>query len=147
MRRAVPIAALAAALAIPDIGVGQDLPQAVSDLGLTDVEIREKPRAEYGRRVRGVLPGGAAVEIELDGSDVIEDIEARGGALFPVAEIVGLVPAPVIGNASWPGDARLEAIEFERDGRIEIEGRLTDGREFDAEFTADGNMLDFDADD
>ena len=38
-------------------------------------------------------------------------------------------------------------IEFEDDGRIEIEGRLSDGREFEAEFAADGRVLDFDTDD
>lgn len=147
MKRTFPAIIVAACLAIPGIAVAQDLPQHVIDLGLTDIEIREKPQAEYGRRVRGVLPDGSQIEVDLDGDDVIEDIEARGNDLFPVAEIHGLIPAPVIENQSWPADARLEKIEFESGGRIEIEGRLADGREFEAEFAADGSMLDFDIDD
>src|SRR3546814_9096358 len=147
MRCTFPMVVIAACLATPGIAVARDLPQAITDLGLTDIQIREKPNVEYGRRVGGTLPGGSRVEVDLDGNDVIEDIEARGNDLFPAADIRGLVPAPVIGNASWPADARLEKIEFESDGRIEIEGRLSDGREFDAEFAADGRMLDFDTDD
>lgn len=147
MKHFVSILAIAGSLATPGIAIAQDLPHSVNELRLTDIEIREKPVAEYGRRVRGTLPGGARVEIDLNGKNEIEDIEARGNALFPMAEIRSLVPAPILGNASWPADARLEKIEFENDGRIEIEGRLADGREFEAEFAADGQLLDFDTDD
>lgn len=146
MKFTFSIVAIAACLAIPGIVVAQDLPRTVTDLGLTDIQIREKPNAEYGRRVAGTLPSGFRVEVDLNGKNEIEDIEARGSDLFPVADIHGLVPAPVIGNTSWPTDARLEKIEFESDGRIEMKGRLSDGREFDAEFAADGRMLDFDTD-
>lgn len=147
MKRIFPVVAIAAGLAAAGVVAAQDLPQTVIDLGLTDIHIREKPHAEYGRRVRGILPGGSHVEVDLNGKDVIEDIEARGSDLFPIADIQSLVPAPVIGNESWPAGARLEEIEFESDGRIEIEGRLSDGRKFEAEFAADGRLLDFDTDD
>lgn len=147
MKRSFPIIAIAACLATPGIAIAQNLPKSVTDLGLTDIQIREKPHAEYGRRVRGTMPGGSRVEVDLDGDDAIEDIEARGSGFFPIADIHGLIPAPVIANKSWPADAKLEKIEFENGGRIEIEGRLSDGREFDAEFDADGRMLDFDTDD
>lgn len=152
MKRAISIVAIAGCLAIPGIAVAQDLPpqdlpQSVNELRLTDIEIREKPVAEYGRRVRGTLPGGARVEIDLNGKNAIEDIEARGNALFPVADIKAVVPAAILGNDSWPADAQLEKIEFEDDGRVEIEGRLANGQEFEAEFTRDGLLLDFDTDD
>jgi len=147
MKRTLSALAMAACLAAPGIATAQDLPKNVSDLGLSDIEIREKPRVEYGRRIQATLPSKARVEIELDGKDAIEDIEARGKDLFPVSDIRSLIPAPILENAQWPADARLEKIEFERDGRIEIEGRLADGREFDAEFAADGRMLDLDIDD
>jgi hypothetical protein len=147
MRHSFSLVFIAACLATPGIAVAQDLPQAVIDLGLTDIQIREKPHIEYGRRVRGTLPSGFRVEVELDGDDVVEDIEARGNDLFPVADIKGLIPTPIIENKSWPADARLEKIEFESGERIEIKGRLSDGREFDAEFAVDGRMLDFDTDD
>lgn len=146
MKYAFPIVVLAACLAIPGVAVAKDLPRAVTDLGLTDIQIHEKPNAKYGRRVLGTLASGSRVEIDLDGDDGIEDVEARGKDLFPIAAIRSLVPAPVLGNASWPADARLKKIEFESGGRIEIEGHLADGQEFDAEFAADGLMLDFDTD-
>lgn len=138
---------IATCLTIPGFGFAQDLPQAVIDLDLTDIEIREKPHAEYGRRVRGTLPGGSLVEVDLTGDDMIEDIEARGSDLFPLTSIGGLVPPAVTDHETWPADARLEKIEFESDGRIEIEGRLADGRMFDAEYAADGRMVEFDTDD
>lgn len=147
MRYIFPIVVIAACLATPGIAVAQDLPQAVIDLDLTDIQIREKPHAEYGRRVRGTLPSGSRVEVDLDGDEMIEDIEARGNDLFPVEDIHSLIPTPITGNESWPADARLEKIEFESNGRLEIEGRLADGHEFDAEFAADGRLLDFDIDD
>ena len=138
--------AIAACFASLGVAIAQDLPQAVTDLGLTNIEIHKKPRPEYGRNVHGTLPGGSRVEIDLDRNNVIKEIEARGDGLFPVSAVQSLVPASVTKNASWPADARLEKIEFESAGRIEIEGRLADGRKFDAEFAADGLMIDFDAD-
>ncbi len=147
MRHAFRIVFVAACLTSPAIGFAEDLPQSVIDLDLTDIEIREKPHAEYGRRVSGTLPGGSVVEIDLNGDDVIEDIEVRGNDLFPPADIRALIPAEVMENESWPADSRFEKIEFESDGRIEIEGRLSDDREFDAEFAADGRLIEFDTDD
>jgi hypothetical protein len=146
MNRILSILAIAGSLAATDMASAQDLPQSVNDLRLTDIEIREKPVAKYGRRVLGTLPGGARIEIELDGKNAIEDIEARGSGLFPISEIRDLVPAPVRDSPGWPADAQLEKIEFESDGRVEIEGRLVDGREFEAEFSAEGLLLDFDTD-
>ncbi|WP_295808767.1 hypothetical protein [uncultured Nitratireductor sp.] len=147
MKRVIPGVALSVGLLLSGYAAGQDLPQAVVDLELSDIQIREKPRAEYGRRVRGSLPNGVRVEVDLDGDGIIEDVEARGNGLFPIGEIQSLVPSAISDNASWPTDAQLEKIEFERGGGIEIEGVLADGREFDAEFAADGRMLEFDIDD
>lgn len=147
MRHALSIGIFATCLAIPGITLAQQLPQAVADLGLEDVQIREKQRAEYGSRVRGTLPSGARIEIDLDRDGRIEDIEARGNDLFPVAEIQSLIATAITENSMWPADAQLEEIEFERDGVVDIEGRLANGREFDASFAADGRLLDFDTDD
>lgn len=145
MKHTFSAVAISACLAVP--AIAQDIPAPISKLGLTNIEIREKPIIEYGRRVYGTLPGGALVEIELNGDDVVEDIDAQSRDLFPVEEIQSLIPTPVAENTSWPADARLESIDFDNDGRIEIEGRLSDGREFDAEFDADGTMIEFDIDD
>lgn len=147
MKRLLLSTIVTAGLAITGLAAAQTLPEPVAGLGLTDVEFRQKPRVEYGSYIHGTLPGGARIEIELDRDGAIEEIEARGRGLFPVAEIRSLIPAPVLENVSWPADALLEKIEFERDGRVEIEGRLPDGREFDAEFAADGRLIDFDIDD
>lgn len=140
-------AALATTFACPRMLAAQDLPPSILELGLTDIQIRQKPHTEYGRYVYGTLPGGARIKIELEQNGTIEEIEARGRGLFPIDQIRSLVPAPVLRSTSWPADATLEKIEFERGGRIEIEGRLADGRKFDAEFAADGRLLDFDTDD
>jgi len=147
MKNTLPMLAVAVSLALPGVAAAQDLPRSVTDLGLTDIQIRAKPNPEYGRRVRGNLASGSLVEVDLNGNDVIEDIEARGNDYFPITDIQALIPVPVSGSPQWPADAVLEKIEFESDGRIEIEGRLADGREFDAEFAADGSLLDFDTED
>lgn len=147
MKYTLPALVMAACLTCSGMVIAQDLPQTVIDLGLTDIQIREKPNPEYGRRVAGMLPSGARVEVDLNSRNEIDDIEARGNALFPAADIRGLVPAAVLQNEAWPTDAKLEKIEFERDGRVEIEGRLASGQEFDAEFAADGRVLEFDTDD
>ena len=140
---------IVAAVCLVSMGsaIAQELPKTVTDLGLSDVQIREKPNAKYGRRISGTLPSGFRVEVDLNGDNAIEDVEARGNTLFPVADIQTLVPEPVLKNTAWPSDATLEKIEFERNGNIELEGRLADGREFDAEFAADGQMLELDIDD
>lgn len=147
MRHTFSSGIFASCLAASGMSIAQELPQAVADLGLEDVQIREKQRAEYGSRVRGTLPSGARIEIDLDQDGMIEDIEARGNDLFPVADIQSLIATTITENSMWPADAQLEEIEFERDGIVDIEGRLANGNEFDASFAADGRLLDFDTDD
>jgi len=147
MKRFIAAAVLAASIAYPGILAAQDLPRSILDLGLTDIQVRQKPQIEYGRNVYGTLPGGARIKIGLERNGTIEEIEARGPGLFPIDQIRSLVPDPVLKSTSWPAGASLEKIEFERDGLIEIEGRLADGRKFDAEFAADGRLIDFDTDD
>lgn len=137
----------AATLTLPGAVLAQDLPASVSGLGLTNTEIRPKPVADYGTDIRGTLPGDILVEVELDRDNRIEEIEARGNAVFPLTAVESLIPAPVKANSAYPAGASLEKIEFERDGRIELDGRLADGREFDATFAADGTLLELDTDD
>lgn len=140
------LTAVVAAMVFPGVVFAQDLPEPVTALGLTDIQIREKPKAEYGRDVRATLPSGSQVEIELDRDGRIEEIEAKGNALFPVSDVRSLIPQTVLSNSSFPADATLEKIEFGKDGRIELEGRLKDGREFEAEFTRDGVLIELDVD-
>ncbi|HWK72017.1 MAG TPA: hypothetical protein VNS29_14375 [Burkholderiaceae bacterium] len=147
MKYALSAVVMVASLASAGFAIAQDLPKMVTDLGLTDIQVRQKPNAKYGRRVAGTLPSGSRIEVDLNGKNEVDDIEARGNDFFPAADIRGLVPAPVLKNASWPADAKLEKIEFEHNGNIEIKGRLANGQEFDAEFSADGRVLEFDTDD
>ena len=66
---------------------------------------------------------------------------------FPLAAVEALVPEAVRGNANFPTGALLDELEIKRDGRIGMEGFLADGREFDAEFTAAGELIELDIDD
>jgi len=147
MRKFLIPLTLAASLAVPGVPAAQDLPANVLGIGLTDIQIHEKKQAHYGRTVLGTLPGGTRVEIDLDRHGGIEEVETRGRGLFPIAEIRSLIPDAVATHGSFPADASLEKIEFEHDGRIEMEGRLANGRKFDAEFTASGELIEFDTDD
>lgn len=146
MKRIFIAAALAASFACPGMLAAQDLPRSILELGLTDIQTRPKPQIAYGRYVYGTLPGGSRIKVELEQNGEIDEIEARGRTLFPIDQIRSLVPAPVLQNPSWPAGATLERLEFERGGRIKIEGRLADGTKFDAEFAADGQLIDFDRD-
>lgn len=145
MIRKIAALSLTATLALPGLALAQ-APDAPALLGLTDVQTREKPRAEYGSDLTGTLPGGAVVKVELDADGRIEEVESRG-AFFPIGAVDALVPEAVRNHAQWPKEATLDKIEFDRDGRIEIDGLLADGREFDAEFAADGQLIEFDTDD
>lgn len=104
MRRTFLTVAIATCFVSLGGAVAQDLPQTVIDLGLTNIETRMKPRAEYGRNVHGTLPGGSRVEIGLDRNNVIKEIEARGDGLFPISSVQSLAPVSVTKNPSWLAD-------------------------------------------
>lgn len=147
MKQMILTAAVVAALSLPSVAAAQPVPAVLDPLGLSDVQVRDKKHAEYGRSVLGTLPGGARVEVDLDRDGRIEEIEGRRGDRFPVSAVEMLIPEAVRANASWPADAQLEKLDFDHHDRIEIEGRLSDGRDFDAEFGTDGRLIDFDTDD
>ena len=132
-------------------GAGGDLsglpkPQVIEDFGLSDLRIRQVDRGSTLARVTGSLPDGARIEIDLNREGNIKEIEARGNDRFEESAIRHLIPQPVLDHAQWPAGSTLESIEFDRDGTIELEGWLEDGREFEAEFGIDGTLLDYDLD-
>lgn len=86
------------------------------------------------------------VKVELDADGRVEEVEARG-ALYPIAAIEVLGPGAVLAIAQWPKDELFDKVEFERDGRIELDGRLADSQASDAEFGADDRHFEFDIDD
>jgi len=126
--------------------IAQTLPQSLTGLGLTDVEVKDKAVSSFGTNVRGTLPSGARVAIDLDGDGKVQEVEAIGRDTFTIDTVESLLPPAIVANADWPADARFESIDFDSNGRVEIEGLLPDGRDFDAEFSADGELIGFDED-
>lgn len=116
---------------------------AIRLLGLTDVSVHPKKHHHYGSELHGRLPGGAWVELDLSSSGEVEEIDSGNGG-FPVSAIQALLPEAVKANPSFPKDAILYKLEL--DHKIEMEGRLADGRKFDAEFGHDGRVIEFDTD-
>lgn len=112
-------------------------------LGLTDVSVHPKKHHHYGSELHARLPGGAWVELDLNGSGEVEEIDSDSGG-FPVSAVQALLPEAVKANPSFPKDAVLYKLEL--DHKIEMEGRLADGRKFDAEFSPDGHVIEFDTD-
>ncbi len=118
---------------------GHATPAIVNQLHLTDVEIHGKKH--HGRHVEGRLPGGTWVEIDLDNGDGVEEVESHDSAGFPASAVESVVPAAVRDNASYPADGFFRKIELHDGNRVEIEGYRTDGKEFEAEFSASGRLI------
>lgn len=116
------LTAVVAAMVFPGVVFAQDLPEPVTALGLTDIQIREKPKAEYGRDVRATLPSGSQVEIELDRDGRIEEIEAKGNALFPVSDVRSLIPQAVLSNSSFPPMRRWRKSSLARTDGSNLKG-------------------------
>lgn len=141
MKRLLLATALGGALLMPAIATAQvTLPASVQSLGLSDVEVRPKPREHYGRDILGTLPNGTRVEIELDRNDVVEEVEAVGRDGFPASAVEGLIPEAVRANPAYPGTATFHKLEIDTH-EIEIEGVQADGRPFEAKFRPNGDLL------
>lgn len=124
-------------------------PDIAAKLGLTDVETIAKKKEHYGQLLIGTLPDGARIEIELDRDGVVEEIEPyhHHGNGFAAKSVEALIPAAVLGNASYPKDATLYRLELDHDDHIEMEGRLASSEKFKAEFSFDGKLLEMKTDD
>lgn len=109
----------------------------IGKLGLTGARYAPDPK---GPDLYGALPGGVAVAIDFHPDDSLEEIESEGPTGFPAAEIAPALPAALLASPDWPKDALLWSVEF-KDRRIEVEGEDPEGREFKAEFTAGGRLL------
>jgi hypothetical protein len=136
----VPALALVPTLAATLVLAQEDLPPLVEALRLTEVEVVHA-HERHGRDIAGTLPGGARIEIDFDRTGAVEDIEARDRDGFPAAEVAAAVPEAVRASPDYPADARFDELELHDDGRVEIEGVRADGREFEAEFAASGQLL------
>lgn len=125
----------------PTAGVSADVPAVVNQLGLMDIEVHD--RKHRHRNIEGRLPDGTRVEIDLERSGNVEEVEARGRTGFAASAVESIVPAAVREHQSYPADARFHKLELHDGRRVEIEGYRPDGSEFKAEFTADGRLIEF----
>lgn len=145
MRRALPLIATLAAL--PLAAVAQETPPVIGQLVLTDTEVQTKANPAHGQVIIGTLPDGTRVEVELEGDGTLDEIDAVGRGLFSASLIAAALPQAILGSADWPADALLESADFDRSGAVEIEGVGADGRAFEAEFAADGRLVEMEQDD
>jgi len=150
MRRYLLPAVFAISLIAPQAALAQEapaghrpegMPAVVQQLSLSEASIHPKRRKRSGQEVHGKLPDGTWVEIDLDRNGNVEEVEADGKTGFAANTVEPLAPAAVRNNTSYPADAFFQKLEFNRGNRIEIEGYRRDGTKFEAEFTADGRLL------
>lgn len=146
-KTALPIlAALLALMALPTTaqqsGGAYDtdaISRMAETLSLSEVRIHPDDR---GPDLTGRLPGGAMIEIDVHRDGSLDKIEAEGSELAPIAEVVAILPQPLIGAEGFPSDGRFEEIDLD-DGEFEIDGRDAEGRRFEAEYTASGQLKEF----
>ena len=143
---------LAIALGLPGIASAQSDVDPVytnkaeelrSSLSLTDVVLRVK--GDHGAALEGVLPDGSAIEIELSKDGRVEEIDSRSAEGFTPNSVSSLIPAAIFSEPRFPKEMRLDKIDYD-DGIMEIDGRDSLGKEFEAEFTYEGKLLDIDID-
>ena len=129
--------------AAPLLAASSDMPAPASGvaeaLSLTDVTWTPNRR---GPDMTGTLPDGSPVEIDFSdrGPAVLYEIEAGTREGAPLALVAGVLPAPIVDQSLIGPDAIFYEIDFDDDD-IEIDGRATDGRRFEAEFTHDGTLI------
>lgn len=128
------------------------LPQALIDSYLPDALRNQPVMALFGSvtdikrhpdhlEVEGRQPTGAKIEAKFDAQNALIGIEVDEGAV-PAELVTQLMPAAVRDNEVISQFARIDEIE-NRNGRITVEGRATDGEKMRADFDADGRVLRF----
>lgn len=116
----------------------EDHPPLVEELGITGAETVSA--GADGQNITGALPGGQRVELDFDAEGALEDIEAEGEEGFPAEAIAAAVPEAIRANPDYPADAMFHEIDLDDDG-VEFEGTRGDGQRFEAEFAADGQLV------
>lgn len=116
----------------------EDHPPLVEELGLTGAET---VRADAdGQQITGALPGGQRVELDFDAEGALEDIEAEGEEGFPAEAVAAAIPEAIRSNPDYPADAMFHELDLDTEG-LELEGTRADGQRFEAEFAADGQLV------
>ena len=114
---------------------------AAETLGLTDTTVQPEAR---GPDLIGTLPGGAQVELDFHQGGSVEEIEAAENSYAPIAEVTDLLPDVLKDAERFPADGEFESIDLDNDG-FDIEGRDADGTRFEAEYDAEGALLEWEA--
>ena len=130
-----PAALLGALAATPLAASDAPEPEVVRLLNLTEI------RRDRDQDLRGVLPGGETVKIELDWNGAVEEIESATHRPFPASAVAAALPRALTSGPDWMADAQLWKVEFDDDDRsVELEGVDADGFEFEAEYDASGRL-------
>lgn len=141
---AAPLAAqtpTTSAAPAPSAAATAALPQALTELGITDARVNEGRRG--GQRVDGTLPGGGAFRAMLDGQSQLRMIRVEDeGAALPADILARLVPDPVRSNAIFAEFAQVRAVG-RGDGGVMLFGTDAAGESIRAGFSADGTLQRF----
>ncbi|WP_112875130.1 hypothetical protein [Paracoccus endophyticus] len=117
------------------------LPQALTDLGITDATVSAGKRG--GQRVRGTLPGGAAFQGALDDQGVLRMLRATGdGAALPADVIAQLVPQAIRNAPVFAEVAQIAGVARGEQG-VMVFGSDSTGQPVRAAFSADGTLQRF----
>ncbi|QDY71269.1 hypothetical protein [Qingshengfaniella alkalisoli] len=116
----------------------------VKALGLEQITERHH---YYGDDLHGVTADGVPVEIEFDRDGEIEEVDVESREGLPISAVSSLIPQAVLEHDQFPVDAHVKTLDIDDRDKIEIEGYLANGQEFEAEFTFDGRLLELDIDD
>lgn len=117
------------------------LPQALTDLGITDATV--SPGKRDGQRVRGTLPGGAAFQGALDDQGVLRMLRATGdGATLPAEVIARMVPQAVRSAPIFAEVAQIAGVAQGEQG-VMVFGTDSAGQPVRAAFSADGTLQRF----
>lgn len=129
----VPAAPPATSVAAPQ------LPQALRDLGLTDVKAR--PGKRGGQRIGGTLPDGKRLEAFTNDQGQLMGVFAKGGQL-PAALTGAMVPQSVRDQDVFAQFTTLSGVMSGERGVL-LAGSNAEGEKLRAAFAQDGTLMRF----
>lgn len=140
-RRAQILVVLLSVLGAGSASAAPDLPASITDLHLADIEVRPEPHHHHGRVVKGRLPSGEWIRIDLDDRDDVQEIETDSRRGFHLSDVSPIIPRAVLNSHELPANATIEKLEFHDRDEIEIEGFDQENREFKARMRHSGRLL------
>lgn len=119
------------------------LPEWMQELQLQDIQTESKRRG--GHEIEGRLPDGGKIEVKLDASGNVIEIEADDTVL-PQAVLDAVLPADLQGHTAMSALSEVTDISFRRQG-VKVEGRQPNSDELELFFDAQGRLIAAEADD